>query len=83
MTLEISHGVQARSGRPKTSDSETVPQAIDANPVSSIQRTTGKFGIHSSVWFITFKTFANAELCLTYYQNSGGTFGGVTVGKLD
>ena len=36
---------QAKSGRPKTMDSEIMLQAIEANPVSSTHRVPSEFGI--------------------------------------
>ena len=41
---------QARSGRLKTVDSETILQDIEANPVSSTWRVSGKLGISESRW---------------------------------
>ena len=40
---------QARSGSPKTVDSEVVCQAIEANLVSCTWRVSGKFGILQSI----------------------------------
>ena len=39
---------QARSGRPKTVDSEAVFQAIEANPKSSTRKVSGELGISQS-----------------------------------
>ena len=36
---------QAQSGRPKSVDSESVPQAIEVNPASSTERVSDEVGI--------------------------------------
>ena len=51
---------QARSGRPKTMDSEAMFQAKEMNSATSTQKVSGEFS--SPEWYVTFTTLAKASL---------------------
>ena len=77
MVPETSLGLQepqwSNTGWPKTINSETMLQSIEADPVIALGEYQMNMASHSSVWFVTFMTSAKAfwayELYLTYYQN--------------
>ena len=60
---------QARSGSPKPVDSETVLQAIEANPGSSIKVYQISLTYHCAVWFVPFTTLPKISGTASHYQN--------------